>query len=136
MTEKHKLHNVRLDDEVWAAIKQMDCSLNQYLRQALLEDGEILAKPGFVQEVRPFNVTLNNKQSDFDPRDIPGVSVGQPPKKEVTGGFPCRCVHSGCRGSKFTGVTRFQNLCPECQEKDHTGDPRNCQECFNDQGAP
>lgn len=37
MSEKHKLHNVRLDDEVWAAVKAMKCSLNQYLRTALLD---------------------------------------------------------------------------------------------------
>lgn len=67
----------------------------------------------------------------FDPREIPGVSVG-PPKREVAGGFPCRCVHSGCRGSKFTGTARFQNICPECSESGHKGEPRNCQSCADD----
>lgn len=37
MSERYKLHNVRLDDEVWAAVKAMECSLNQYLRTALLD---------------------------------------------------------------------------------------------------
>lgn len=67
----------------------------------------------------------------FEPREIPGVSVG-PPKREVVGGFPCRCVHSGCRGSKFTGTARFQNICPECSESGHKGEPRNCQSCADD----
>lgn len=40
MPEKHKLHNVRLDDEVWAAVKAMGCSLNQYLRASLLAESE------------------------------------------------------------------------------------------------
>lgn len=67
----------------------------------------------------------------LDPREIPGVSVG-PPKREVAGGFPCRCIHSGCRGSKFTGTARFQNICPECSESGHKGEPRNCQSCADD----
>lgn len=39
MTELRKsvLRTVRLDDDVWAAVKQMNCSLNQYLRTALLD---------------------------------------------------------------------------------------------------
>lgn len=39
MTELRKsvLRTVRLDDDVWAAVKQMSCSLNQYLRTALLD---------------------------------------------------------------------------------------------------
>ena len=32
------LRSVRLDDDVWEAVKGMECSLNQYLRIALLGD--------------------------------------------------------------------------------------------------
>jgi len=60
-----------------------------------------------------------------------GVSVGV---SAVSAGFACVCKHSGCRGAKFTGTSRFQSLCPECVEKGHSGDPRNCGECFNDTG--
>lgn len=53
MVEKYKLHNVRLDDEVWAAVKALNCSLNQYLRNALInndpitapDNGEMIATP-------------------------------------------------------------------------------------------
>ncbi len=50
------------------------------------------------------------------------------------GQYPCRCVHSGCQGAKFQGVSKFANLCPECQEKGHSGDPKVCQECYTDIG--
>jgi hypothetical protein len=64
----------------------------------------------------------------FDPAQIAGV------KKGIAGQFPCRCTHSGCRGSKFMGLRRGENLCPSCFEKGHTGEPRNCGPCFEDTG--
>jgi hypothetical protein len=67
----------------------------------------------------------------FDPTSIPGVSVGLSAPK-VEGQFPCRCVHSGCKGSKFMGVSRFQNLCDSCREAGHLGDARNCERCYED----
>lgn len=63
-----------------------------------------------------------------DPAAIPGVSRGP------VGQFPCRCVHSGCRGAKFQGASRFANLCPACSESGHAGEPRSCQSCFDDTG--
>jgi hypothetical protein len=117
MPEKHKLHNVRLDDEVWAAVKAMDCSLNQYLRASLIDggpNGGIIADP---------------PATNFDPASIPGVSTGAP---KVEGQWPCRCVHSGCKGSKFMGVSRFQNLCDGCREAGHLGDARSCRACEDD----
>lgn len=32
-----KLHSVRLDDDVWEAVRKMDVSLNKFLRGALLD---------------------------------------------------------------------------------------------------
>jgi hypothetical protein len=36
MTRKSVLRSVRLDDDVWAAVKAMDESLNQFLRDILI----------------------------------------------------------------------------------------------------
>lgn len=77
---------------------------------------------------------LEYAQQFPDPREIPGVSVGMPEKKEPAG-FPCRCVHTGCRGGKFTGMSRTANLCDPCRESGHTGDPRNCSACADDSGT-
>lgn len=63
-----------------------------------------------------------------DPATIPGVSRG------LVGQFPCRCVHSGCQGAKFQGMSKFANLCDGCRESGHAGDPRSCQSCFDDIG--
>ena len=37
--EKSVLGSVRLDSDVWGAVRAMECSLNQYLRGALLGRG-------------------------------------------------------------------------------------------------
>ena len=71
----------------------------------------------------PSTTSFNPPQGDVgvaepevtDPRTIAGVTQG-PPKK-VEGGFPCRCQHSGCQGAKFSGRTKFQSRCDECEEK-------------------
>lgn len=65
----------------------------------------------------------------FDPVSIPGVQRG------VTSGFPCRCVHSGCKGSKFQGASKYANLCPACEESGHRGDRHDCKECLLAQGG-
>lgn len=126
-----------LSDEVVAAIDEARAgglTPNQFLRRVLgIELGSPLAAPTPV----PIPTGMS-KLPDYeippaytDPREIPGVSVG-PPKRETTGGYPCRCIHSGCRGSRFTGTSKFQNLCPECAEGGHKGEPRNCQACADD----
>ena len=125
MAEKHKLHNVRLDDEVWAAVKAMDCSLNQYLRLALLDAGSEPLDPQRAKSTVPLPVGYT------DPATIPGVQVGA---ASIQQGFPCRCVHTSCRGAFFQGRTRSENMCTDCREGGHSGLPRNCEECFNDQG--
>ena len=88
---------------------------------------EFKAQKAMPSQIPSASMPANNSIS-FDPASIPGVSVGVPK------GFPCRCVHSGCKGSKFQGASKYANLCLACQESGHRGDPRNCQECFNDMG--
>lgn len=44
MTRKSVLRSVRLDDDVWEAVKAMPVSLNQYLRGALIEG--LMVPPG------------------------------------------------------------------------------------------
>lgn len=39
---KSQLHSVRLDSDVWAAVKALPDSLNRYLRRSLLEPGKIV----------------------------------------------------------------------------------------------
>lgn len=58
--------------------------------------------------------------------EIPGVQKGVGAPK----GFSCRCVHSGCQGGKFTGASRYANLCPECEAGGHRGDRHDCVECW------
>lgn len=81
-------------------------------------------------ESRPSTGRITNISANagFDPATIPGVSRG------VSTNFTCRCIHSGCKGSKFQGASKYANLCPACGESGHSGDPRSCQECFNDMG--
>jgi len=45
------------------------------------------------------------------------------------GKFPCRCVHSGCKGASFKGFTKYANLCSECRESGHRSNPAECPEC-------
>lgn len=119
---KAVLRTVRLDDDVWNAVKAMDCSLNQYLRSALLDFSFTDGKG--TEPEKPVR--------DFaDPATIPGVQVGA---ASIQQGFPCRCVHTSCRGALFQGRTRSENMCSDCREGGHLGLPRNCEECFNDQG--
>jgi len=64
-----------------------------------------------------------------------GIGVGMP-KKVIAGQIPCVCKHSGCRfgDGKFMGTRRGQDLCPDCVEKGHGGEPRDCKVCFDDMG--
>jgi hypothetical protein len=60
----------------------------------------------------PSTSMASNNSTGFDPASIPGVSRGPSPNSLP---FPCRCIHSGCKGSKFQGAGKFANLCPECK---------------------
>jgi hypothetical protein len=44
--KKCGLHPVRLDDDVWLAIKELDVSLNRFLRVVLLDDDAPPSRPG------------------------------------------------------------------------------------------
>ena len=118
----------RLDEQVIEAIetaKAGGTSPNKFLRALLgFDDGP---------EVRPTISRVQPARVYSDPREIPGVSVG-PPAKKPEGAFRCRCVHSGCQGQYFQGTSKFQTLCDLCRELKHSGDPRNCQICYEDTG--
>jgi hypothetical protein len=140
MVERHKLHSVRLDDEVWTAVKAMDCSLNQYLRTALL-GGDALA-PRLI-DIAPIEIErriLREEQeilgaSPFDPALVPGVSFGIDAACEegrTVEQFACTCEHSGCQGAAFFSAVRFQSMCPACKKSGHAGDPRSCRACEDD----
>ncbi len=68
------------------------------------------------------------RNGGFDPATIAGVQSGV---SAVAGKFPCRCVHSGCQGSKFMAASRMANLCPECEAGGHRGDRHDCVECWS-----
>ncbi len=125
-----------LSDEVVAVIeaaKATGVTPNRLLMAALKVgevDGEAhraVAELAVVGHVKKINSTVT-VGAGFDPSQIEGV------RKGVSAGFACRCVHSGCRGSKFTGTSRFQSLCSACQDMGHAGDPRECGACFDDTG--
>ncbi len=126
-----KLHSVRLDDDVWAAIKGMDCSLNVYLRGALLSEevgevsvygrDEIPPRANYREDVEnPVAVgqRMASEVSRFDPREIEGVSVGPP--------LNAYCVHCS---SKFVGP-KGANICVKCGTAGHStsGTCRKCME--------
>lgn len=80
--KKSVIGSVRLDSDVWKAVRAMECSLNQYLRSNLL--GEMrLAGPkvkGTVK-VEDKSATVNVVSGGFDPATIPGVRQGLPPRE-------------------------------------------------------
>ena len=130
--KKSVLGSVRLDSDVWAAVRAMDCSLNQYLRAVLLEkESEYAPSIPTVPHVERLQVP---PKIYSDPREIPGVSIGLPPYSERQ--YPCVCNHTGCQGGdgKFLSDRRGATLCPNCFRMGHRMDARNCQECFNDTG--
>lgn len=87
----------------------------------------------FISPAKPSDIEASPEGFYTDPATIPGVSLGLPPKP--VGSHPCRCIHSGCRGANFLGTSKFQNLCPECSESGHRGEPRNCGSCSDDSGT-
>ena len=90
--------------------------------------GEVLR--AVVAELKGQKVASAPQGGGFDPATIPGVKAGLPAKA----GFPCVCRHTGCQGAKFVGATRFQAMCDACQNGGHSGEPRECAECYNDRG--
>lgn len=62
MAEKYKIRTVRLDDDVWAKVKAMDCSLNVYLRRVLLaaspKPGEPILSKSVVKRLRAQNAPI------------------------------------------------------------------------------
>jgi hypothetical protein len=150
-----KSRSIRLDDENWEWLsglpgRSANEAVGALRGETAAELGEVLEfvrsapsefeeaclraierwkseRPGSAQI--PSTFQQGDLPTNFDPASIPGVSTGAP---KVEGQWPCRCVHSGCRGSKFIGVSRFQNLCDECREVGHLGDARSCRACEDD----
>lgn len=119
----------RLDEQVIEAIetaKAGGTSANKFLRQLMGLDvvaPRLTSGPmGEIEE----RIIAEEREILSEPSPFDAIPVQQ--------GFPCRCAHTGCQGAKFQGRTRFEKLCPQCSENGHSGDPRSCVECFNDQG--
>lgn len=123
LVRKAVLRSVRLDDDVWERVKAMECSLNQYLRSALL-DSEALLEPrvpisagGGAERVRQMTGharPMFHTVDDFEPVPV----VDKRPKN-------CRCRHCG---KGFAGP-RFSQICGECKSMGHTLSPNECPAC-------
>jgi hypothetical protein len=103
--ERYKIRAVRLEDDVWAKVKAMDCSLNQYLKEALL--GYSPANKEAPEPDKPVR--------DFSPDPEP---IDNRPKN-------CFCKHCGGR---FAGL-RYASICPTCKASGHTLTPNECPRC-------
>lgn len=77
MTEVRKsvLRTVRLDDDVWKAIKELDCSLNQYLRSRLLLDEDVEIGRRIPILAAPPAIDVEGTVSDCEP-DVKLDAVG------------------------------------------------------------
>lgn len=137
-----KVRTVRLDDENFEWLGKLPGrTLNEAITALRQDSGsndllERLSKLPTIEQIRAI-VDDAFQISDFDKRreetrERMDRGARATERTGIIGGFPCRCVHSGCRGSKFTGTARFQNICPECSESGHKGEPRNCQSCADD----
>lgn len=145
--------SIRVDDEVWAAIQGLPGrTQNEALRAALFGNGsdteakisEILElsrsmagtiEGAILQADAALTREIIRSPAHADPRTVPGVSVGMPPPEvEARDGFPCRCIHANC-GKKFIGATRTANICENCRENGHKGNPSTCPECLLLQGG-
>lgn len=73
-----------------------------------------------VQTVPEAELMPRNGGSAFDPARIPGVSVGLPVVMKRY-----RCEHCG----RSPAVPRVGDICGECREDGHLGEPRNCGTC-------
>lgn len=116
MTEIRKsvLRSVRLDDDVWEAVKGMECSLNVYLRESLLGNGVGMASS-----------TVTAQQ--FDPATVPGVSRGVPVAAPAAAkAFTVMCQHCG---SRFSAESRRETTCGLCAENGHKGSRYDCDQC-------
>jgi hypothetical protein len=119
VSRKAVLRSVRLDDDVWAAVKGMECSLNQYLREALLGGGSNGA--AVAEAIVPVD-----QSARVDPATIPGVSRGiaVPAVSEAT--VSVQCEHCG---EHFDSNSRLNRRCGECGEKGHSRTRYDCAEC-------
>jgi hypothetical protein len=99
---------VRIDDDVWAAVKGMDVSLNQFLRMALI--------PGSENEALV-------KKSEEDGWSEEKFTDERPPNRD--------CKHGPHR---FYSGNKFATICPGCKSTGHTGDPRECPRCTEGAG--
>lgn len=110
--------------------EQLECSEGEVVDKAV--EALAVVQSFGVEALKPPQpaslVTPQEVSRYTDPSQILGVSRGP------AGQFPCRCVHSGCRGAKFQGASKFANLCPACRESGHAGEPRSCRSCFDDMG--
>lgn len=105
------IRTVRLDDDVWAAVKAMDCSLNQYLRVSLL-CAESLPSPIYIPSA--VGATETSKELLADERPV----IDNRPKNAF-------CKHCG---NRFAGV-KFATICGDCKSSGHTLTPNECPVC-------
>ena len=117
MTEIRKavLRSVRLDDDVWERVKAMECSLNQYLRAALLDGSN--GEPD-----SPTAASVSATVAAVAPATIPGVSRGMP----LAQAFRTMCEHCG---QKFDSESRFNKRCSRCEADGHGRSRYDCEQC-------
>jgi len=109
MTVKRSvLGSVRLDSDVWEAVRGMECSLNQYLRSNLF--GEL--RVGGVQGT--ISVDAERKSAT--------VNMVSAPSKT----FRVMCQHCGL---KFGAETPKEVLCDDCAGLGHKGSRYDCETC-------
>jgi hypothetical protein len=127
--EKSVLGSVRLDSDVWEAVRGMECSLNQYLRSALLGEMRLAEKSpkGTISvEKKAGKVSATvNLLSDSDPSQIPGVSRGLP---VPVGTF--KCNHCG-----LLRAPKNYPLCATCAGEGHHGNTWDCGACADQSGT-
>lgn len=129
--------NVRLRSEAKFALEDLAerwlCSKTAALERAILQchSGAAPVPPqsDWTRGRNTIERTDMYIQQHSDPAKIPGVTAGMPPPKPPVGRFPCKCKHSGCRGSQFMGTRRYMEMCSACEESGHRGDPSNCGPC-------
>lgn len=140
MTEIRKsvLRTVRLDDDVWAAVKGMDCSLNQFLRSVLLEPDSYNPEPLTVPKLNKLNLTTKREPLPMysDPREVPGIIVGTS-SKNCPVQIPSECIHNAPhpQGRNFMAERKNATLCQDCFLEGHRGEPRNCSQCALGEGT-
>ena len=112
MTEEIKksvLGSVRLDSDVWEAVRGMESSLNVYLRAALLGEDVSVVRAGGAQGkviLRTDEPSLRDEGAT-DPREI--VPAGNVPRPNA------HCVHCD---KDFVGA-KWATMCPKCIGRGH-----------------